>query len=108
MKSSMNWKEYQRLELITPPRKTLKQKIQEFWQAVVADVNGSNEPRLWQSIDSSGQTSWNGYDPLSGQSVRNLSESDVLTWLEQRHYSHTDFDQPKLPKVRRSYYQVMR
>ncbi|NJL20176.1 MAG: hypothetical protein HC895_04030 [Leptolyngbyaceae cyanobacterium SM1_3_5] len=108
MKSSMDWKEYQRLELITPPRKTLKQKIQDFWQAVVADLKGSTEPRLWESIDRNGQTAWNGYDPATGRSVHNLSESDVLTWLEQRHYSHTDFDQPKLPKVRRSYYQVMR
>ena len=107
MKSPISWKEYQRLELITPEKKTFGQKLQQFWQAVVADLKDTAEPRLWQTIDRSGHAAWNGYDPMTGRSVHHLSESDLLTWLEQRHSSHTEFDQPKLPQ-RRSQYEVLR
>lgn len=106
MKSSLSWKEYQQLELIAPERPTFKQRCQRFWRSFVADLRGSGEPRLWQSCDRHGQILWNGYDPTTGRSVQGVSEADMLTWLEQRHYGRHDFDQPTLPPARRSPFQI--
>lgn len=106
-KSAIDWKEYQRLELITPEKITLRQKLQQFWQDLAGELTGNGEPRLWQTLDRAGNAFWNGYDPTTGRSVRGLSEADMLTWLEQRHYSRSEFSQPRLPIARRGYFQPL-
>lgn len=105
MKSSLSWKEYQRLELIEPEQPTLKQRWQRFWRAFTADLQGSGEPRLWQTRDRNGIW-WNGYDPISGRSIRQVSEPEMLTWLEQRHYGRMEAERPRLPIARRSPYEL--
>jgi len=105
MRSSLKWKEYQRLELIVPEQPTFKQRCQQFWQAFVTELKGSNEPRLWQSRDRDGNLCWNGDDPINGRSVRGISETEMLTWLEQRHYGHPP-SSSRL-KSRRSHFEAL-
>ncbi len=107
MKSSLKWKEYQRLELIVPEQPTFKQRCQRFWQALVTELKGSSEPHLWQSRDRAGNLCWNGDDPISGRSVRGISETEMLTWLEQRHYGSSPISEPRLKASRRRDFEAL-
>jgi hypothetical protein len=92
MKSQLSWKEYRALEFSTeqpaktPARLGLKAKLNHLWQRVIAYLNPSTEPHVWQTEDSTGQVVWNAYDPVTRQSVEQVSASEMRVWLEERHY----------------------
>ncbi|MBC7972550.1 MAG: hypothetical protein H7Z11_20890 [Verrucomicrobia bacterium] len=44
------------------------------------------EPEIRQTLDQTGQTWWNVYDPRTGQTVFLESEAEVRVWLEARLY----------------------
>lgn len=48
---------------------------------------GSNELRVWQTYDRSGQTWWHGFDPMTGRSISVDTEEQMRIWIEQRYYS---------------------
>ncbi|MBW4691459.1 MAG: hypothetical protein KME27_06785 [Lyngbya sp. HA4199-MV5] len=45
-----------------------------------------SEPEIRQTLDREGQTWWQVYDPLTGQTAYLESEADVHIWLEERLY----------------------
>lgn len=91
MKSQMNWQEYRNLEFSNltakkTPHRGLKTKLNDLWQSMIAYLNTSSEPHVWQSKDSAGRVVWNAYDPINRSSVEQVSAHEMRVWLEERHY----------------------
>jgi hypothetical protein len=92
MKSQLSWKEDRALEFSTKqpakttPRLGLKAKLNHLWQRMIAYLNTSTEPHVWRTEDSSGQTVWNAYDPVTHRSIEQVSAHEMRIWLEERHY----------------------
>ncbi|TVQ18633.1 MAG: hypothetical protein EA367_14195 [Leptolyngbya sp. DLM2.Bin15] len=51
-----------------------------------AFTQDSNAPRIWFSLDASGQKIWHTYDPITNSRGSYETERDVRTWLEHRYY----------------------
>ncbi len=62
-------------------------KISRLLQQVVASLTKAPEPRIGRVKDSFGKTAWCVYDPITGQSARLASETEVRIWLEERYYT---------------------
>jgi hypothetical protein len=61
--------------------------ISQVWQGLLTRLDVSNEPRVWPTNHSNvAPPTWNGYDPVTGQSIYRVSEVELRTWLEERHY----------------------
>ncbi len=61
--------------------------LSQVWQSLRTRLNVSEEPRVWPSChDPAAPPTWNGYDPSTGQSIYGVSEVELQTWLEERHY----------------------
>ena len=43
-------------------------------------------PRIWQTTDRHGQVCYRVYDPQTRRSLQFQSETEVLIWLDTRHY----------------------
>lgn len=90
MKSSLTWKDYQRLEFDAPQHhanwlpwvySSLQTGWKHFWAILFA-----TEPRVWQHKDQVGRTEWHVYYPAKGQFAQFSSEADVRSWLEEQYY----------------------
>ena len=91
MKPSIDWLEYQRLELIIPPS-TPRSKKQLSWQRLIAACDAflqalvrPTEPRIWHTRDGVGNVWWSAYDPATNRIIQNVSEEQIRVWLEQRY-----------------------
>ncbi len=62
-------------------------KISRLLQQVVASLTKAPEPRIGTVKDSFGKTVWCVYDPITLQSARLASETEVRIWLEKRYYT---------------------
>ena len=104
MKPSMNWQNYQSVELVSsqPPRKTqrLGEKLNSLWQALLAHFKASSEPHVWQSRNALGEVVWNAHNPMTGQSIDQVSEQEVRAWLEERHYQYSITANENLQQLR--------
>ncbi|UBF27742.1 hypothetical protein K9N68_07460 [Kovacikia minuta CCNUW1] len=61
--------------------------LQRLGQICIQFFSPNDEPKVWQNIDRQGNTtSWQVFDPETGQSIRFGSEMEVRLWLEQRYY----------------------
>lgn len=95
MKSLATTNTYYSLEQIpskAPQKKNVRSfrsEVTEIWQAIVAHLEATSEPRVWQTQDQSGREEWNAYDPASHQTLRQVSEQDLRVWLEERHYQYS-------------------
>lgn len=61
-------------------------KISKLLQQIVVALTKAPEPRIGIVKDSFGKTVWCVYDPITGQSARLDSETEVRIWLEKRYY----------------------
>jgi len=61
-------------------------RFQNFWNHLVAIWWYSEEPRITQKQDKSGNWVYHIYDPLTEQDFMCDSEQEVRMWLEQRYY----------------------
>lgn len=57
-----------------------------FWQNLLAHLEATTEPRVWQASDASGQALWNAYDPITQMAIDHASADELRTWLEELHY----------------------
>jgi len=64
----------------------VKSEIAHLWGAIASFLSVSYEPHLWKTTDSTGQVTWNAYDPKTGRSAQYLSEHEMRVWLEERYY----------------------
>ncbi|MDX2212775.1 MAG: hypothetical protein SFY66_05740 [Oculatellaceae cyanobacterium bins.114] len=83
---------YERLELITNPQPQMQfhilrliSTLQMGWETLVSFFALGSEPQVYQTSDASGQW-WYVYDPMTGGAAWFSSESEVLEWLDNRHY----------------------
>ena len=56
-----------------------------LWQSLLAHLEMSEEPRVWRGLDQAGNPAWNAYDPVTGQSVRLVSEAELRTVVSPRN-----------------------
>jgi iron-sulfur cluster repair protein YtfE (RIC family) len=61
-------------------------KLNAFWQNLLAHLDSTTEPRVWEAVDASGKTLWNAYDPISQMAIDHASADELSTWLEELHY----------------------
>lgn len=89
MKSQLDWQNVQMLERsYRQPEQsgnTWKTAWRNLWQTMIARLAVSQDPHVWQSLDEQGQGSWNAYDPKTGQSVQQVSATELRVWLEHRY-----------------------
>ena len=62
-------------------------KISRLLQQIVASLTKAPEPRIGTVKDSFGKTVWYVHDPITGQSARLSSETEVRIWIEKRYYT---------------------
>ncbi|MBD0300635.1 MAG: hypothetical protein ICV85_00190 [Tolypothrix sp. T3-bin4] len=62
-------------------------KISKLLQQIVVSLTKAPEPRIGTVKDRFGNIVWCVYDPITGQSARLDSETEVRIWLEQRYYT---------------------
>ena len=91
MKPSIDWLEYQRLELIIPPSPP-RSKKQLSWQRLIAACDTflqafvrPAEPQVWQTLDTAGNVWWSACDPATNRVIQDVSEEQIRVWLEQRY-----------------------
>ena len=68
--------------------------IKRLWQFIVIEPMTS-ELRVWQTCDQLGEIWWSAYDPSTGRSIHQVSETDVRRWIEQRYYPYPKRPNPK-------------
>ena len=90
LKTPISYVEYQRLELIVPPEvdrsgTSLRARIQRIWQFMTTTSRDS-EPRVWCNYDSMGNICWSALDPVTGRTIKQVSESEIRVWIERRHH----------------------
>ena len=90
MRTHRQWLNYQKLELISDQQSESKRRVQvvlsafkNIWDMLLTTLTTGAEPRIWQTIDSSGKTEWKIYDPKTEQVIQLSSEAEVRTWLDE-------------------------
>jgi hypothetical protein len=88
MKSTMNWQEYKRLELIQDESRATSFVgfVNNLWQEAIARLQVTSEPRIWTVQDRQGNLHWKAFDPTTQRVVDCLTENDLRIWLEERHH----------------------
>lgn len=91
-KSPISWSQYKQLELIASQepevkasKPTLKERIRSIWESLVIYLMKLQEVRVWSTSDRDGNIWWSAYDPMTQQSIHNVSEEGILVWIEQLH-----------------------
>jgi hypothetical protein len=64
----------------------LAAKLNNLWQNLLAHLDATTEPRVWQANDAADQTLWNAYDPITQMAIDHASADELRTWLEELHY----------------------
>lgn len=60
-------------------------RAKRFWAEILTELGQTRDPVVWQTRDRTRQQSWCVYDPITGKTLENLSESEVRIWLEKRY-----------------------
>ena len=60
-------------------------KLSRFWNAAIARISYSNEPKVNHRRDSQGNW-YQIYDPKTDQHYAFGTEQEVRQWIEQRYY----------------------
>jgi hypothetical protein len=92
MKSSMNYDLYQQLEFGVEQQRKQESgwvyKFNQLWQNVLLFLSTAPEPRVWKMCNEAGEVYWNADDPITGERVQRLTETEMRAWLEDRHYNY--------------------
>ncbi|MGL4620288.1 hypothetical protein [Chroococcidiopsis sp.] len=89
MKPSNNSWQYQPSRFVVLPKLSHKKfisKLVKFGKKILHLTIESPELKVWQTWDEHGNAYWNGYDPITRRSIYQVSESQIRTWIEQRHH----------------------
>ena len=69
--------------------KTLAQRFQQHIQQILnrlkAKLLADSDLQVWHTQDARGNILWSAYDPTSGHSINQISETEMRIWIEQRH-----------------------
>jgi nitrite reductase/ring-hydroxylating ferredoxin subunit len=64
----------------------LRSRLAQLWQEARSRLIRSTELQVWQSQDANCEAHWSAYDPETGATVQDLTESEMRIWIERRHY----------------------
>lgn len=90
MKPEMHSGKYQPSRSTYLPKLNQKQfisKLVNFGRTLLQLTIQPSELKVWQTWDESGNVCWNGCDPLTQQSIYQVSEWQIRVWIEQRHHN---------------------
>lgn len=83
------WQRYRKLELIANkplPGRSSRSSFKLWFSHILSAFDYALfrdlEPRVWQTVDSQGQTRWHIYDPEDGQIITLNSEQEIRSWLD--------------------------
>ncbi|WP_045056427.1 hypothetical protein [Aliterella atlantica] len=88
MKPEIDWREYQRLELITKNRSwnlNWRSQLKRFGNFLRQHLTASSQLRVWHICDRQGKIWWSAYDPVIKQAIERVSEEQIRIWLERRY-----------------------
>jgi hypothetical protein len=82
------------LKVSAPPKTEvfsfLRSRFKRFWEQFadqLAEKTAQNYAlRVWSRCDRHSNIWWNADDPVTGESIRHVSESEIRAWIEQRHH----------------------
>lgn len=63
------------------------QALKSLGQKILAAMTTPTEPHIWSTTDRQGRVFWNAYDPVNHRYIYNTTETDLMTWLEERYYA---------------------
>lgn len=92
VKPSLSYLEYQ--QQIIPTKQKLRTsqstflKLKQIWQLLVNSLMLNSELRVWSKRDRNGNVWWSAYEPTTGRSIHQISEAEMVDWIEKRHYQH--------------------
>ena len=88
---------YEKLELLPPNslqptlRTTLVRRLSPLVGQLLQSLAVTNEPRITQAgFSQTGEPLFDGYDPITHQGIRGVSETELRIWLEQRYQRTQD------------------
>jgi hypothetical protein len=61
-------------------------RLRQVWYGLMSRLDVSDEPHVWPTYSAPHPPAWNAYDPITGQSIHLVSESELRIWLEELHY----------------------
>jgi hypothetical protein len=61
---------------------TLLELIQKLWDKALSTITTAMELKIWQKQDLHGCIRWHVYDPVRNISISFVSESEMLSWLD--------------------------
>jgi len=83
---------YQKLELIPPSTietdrpSSFLTRVAHYLRQLSIPSPQTAIPFIWKTTDAAGQTRWNVFDRLTGQTLCLMSDEKFCDWLEQRYY----------------------
>ncbi len=94
MRTSEQWLQYERLELLTDPPKPARRRpalVRSWLRALGQWANSlfvnTHEPQIWKIEHSNGREYWKVHDPVTRHTTTLSSEAEVRMWIDQRYYS---------------------
>ena len=61
---------------------TLSEVVKDLYRNVAGRIGVSSEPYAWTTATPEGQTRWHAIDPITGHTVRGVSDQALRTWLD--------------------------
>jgi hypothetical protein len=59
----------------------LNEVVKTLYRTAAGRLGAANEPYAWATC-TEGQTRWHAIDPITGQTVRDVSDQALRTWLD--------------------------
>ena len=56
--------------------------VKPLWRTVTGRLGATGEPYAWSTSDAMGHTLWHAIDPVTGRTVRGVSDQALRTWLD--------------------------
>jgi hypothetical protein len=100
-RTRQQWRSYLELEfqqspsVVRPAKQSIGQKIAAAFRQMQHSLQTfsffQQEPDIQERVDNQGNVQWQVYDPLNDSILDFDSQSDLLSWLEERHHSPARF-----------------
>jgi hypothetical protein len=90
MKSTYTAPPYPRLYVSNGSVYTLSalgETLRTLYRTVAGRWGAARQPYAWATPSTTGQPLWNAIDPVTGQTVRGVSDHDLRVWLDHL-YAH--------------------
>ncbi len=69
-----------------PPGRWLFSAMNQIGQFLLVAAMGGDKLKIWQTSDRDGNSSWHGFDPLTGRSTWAGTEEEMRAWIDRHYY----------------------